>query len=721
MFATAQPQEPLDFHGTRVVTRLRPAAALRTGAVDANRSRLRRSLWLGLLALVPMCGLANEQARANWTAPVLLDSGDVRSDGEPRAAVGPDGTTTLVWGQPAVLLGGIPVRLIQAVRIDPNGVRGPVMTLSNITTLSLQPRVAADPVSGAVMAVWQVPGPNSGFQGAIHGTRIAPDGTPGPPQQLSTDMSTANGDHGFVKVAGASTGGFHVAWIHNGGTMAADGMQTRRIAANGMLGPTLEIPGIEFSRYDFLLAAAPDGGAVIAAPDYSTGGVRNFGSPTMRAVRLAGDGTPGTVHTLLPAGVAVNAVDDVSPPGIGFAGDGTAFVAFRHGLPTSPFQGQPWAVTLQVARLSAAGALLGQFNAGTIANAGQEGVVFGAPVALTAPGGGVTVVWYDPRVTDSDIRSLSFSQAGAPLGPPAVLVTGPAAPSLNPDGTGWATRGPDGLIHMVLSVFNVGDPNGVNGIPNSRDIVAVRVADQGPAGTSHRLGYQTQWFGALVAAGGDVVAASFFTGREETGKIGYALFSPRFPLVPPAGPPPLPPPPPSDSDGDGVPNITDACPTQPGPASNFGCPPGIGRITPTGVVTVFPPAAGQIDRCHLSALFCVTPKPQPLGLTVAVLRARRTGVTMRLSCPQTARGGCTGGAVLLAPPARRGGKVATLGTRSFSVLPGRRRVATVKLNVTGRARLAKVTVLRATLRVSARDASGRSRVITRKVTFPVAR
>lgn len=132
----------------------------------------------------------------------------------------------------------------------------------------------------------------------------------------------------------------------------------------------------------------------------------------------------------------MNDVDDTSGPGIGFAGDGTAFVAFRHGLPTSPFVGQPGSATLQIARLSTAGALLAQSSAGAIANNGQEGVFSFGPIVLTAPGGGVMMVWHDPRVinTDSDIRSLSFGQAGVMQGPPAVLVTGSPAPSVNPDG-----------------------------------------------------------------------------------------------------------------------------------------------------------------------------------------------------------------------------------------------------------------------------------------------
>lgn len=56
-------------------------------------------------------------------------------------------------------------------------------------------------------------------------------------------------------------------------------------------------------------------------------------------------------------------------------------------------------------------------------------------------------------------------------------------------------------------------------------------------------------------------------------------------------PPPPPPPTPTDTDGDGVPDSADQCPTQPGPASNNGCP----------VVTPPPPPPTVEDRLFVTA------------------------------------------------------------------------------------------------------------------------
>src|SRR5262249_31976305 len=75
---------------------------------------------------------------------------------------------------------------------------------------------------------------------------------------------------------------------------------------------------------------------------------------------------------------------------------------------------------------------------------------------------------------------------------------------------------------------------------------------------------------------------------------------PRGPGVSCAGPPPPPPPPPADPDGDGVPDASDQCPTQAGPASNNGCPLPPPPPPPPGDITTTPVDGGVDYYSHFS-------------------------------------------------------------------------------------------------------------------------
>lgn len=89
--------------------------------------------------------------------------------------------------------------------------------------------------------------------------------------------------------------------------------------------------------------------------------------------------------------------------------------------------------------------------------------------------------------------------------------------------------------------------------------------------------------------------------------------------------PPPPPPPPQDSDGDGVPDESDACPLDPGPASNGGCPLGGGTGTlPTAPNSILPLGCSNTEQ-HV----------------IAYRNAERPGGGDIISMPIQALGGLT--------------------------------------------------------------------------------
>lgn len=149
----------------------------------------------------------------------------------------------------------------------------------------------------------------------------------------------------------------------------------------------------------------------------------------------------------------------------------------------------------------------------------------------------------------------------------------------------------------------------------------------------------------------------------------------------------------------------------------------IKRMTPAGVVTLFDPChpGPLIDCLGLATGPPAAVAPGPLQFKVIGLRVRKVSVTIRVSCPSTARRACTGIATLLAPPRRKGAKAVRIGRTSFSVASGRKKTLTVRLNAAGRSRLSKAKLLRATLRISAKDGGGRSRLVLRKVRFSSVR
>lgn len=112
----------------------------------------------------------------------------------------------------------------------------------------------------------------------------------------------------------------------------------------------------------------------------------------------------------------------------------------------------------------------------------------------------------------------------------------------------------------------------------------------------------------------------------------------------------------------------------------------------------------------------------PVG--VGVPRVSGSTVTTRISCPAVARAACNGTVTLLATA-----KGTVIGKSSFTIPKGRSGVAlTVSLNAAGRGLLARQAASRfapgvlATLAVSARDASGGSRLVTQDATIkPVRR
>lgn len=79
-----------------------------------------------------------------------------------------------------------------------------------------------------------------------------------------------------------------------------------------------------------------------------------------------------------------------------------------------------------------------------------------------------------------------------------------------------------------------------------------------------QINYSAHWTGT-IAADNNTMSGTWQDSYGQTGSW-YAQRT----SGPPGGGP-------ADSDGDGVPDSSDACPSQPGPASNNGCPADSGR------------------------------------------------------------------------------------------------------------------------------------------------
>ncbi len=221
---------------------------------------------------------------------------------EPRIAIDGSGRVTITW----VRWDGSNSR-IQSVRLAADGTPGVVRTLSAAGKEAGFPEVAVDG-SGRATIVWQrLVG--TGTLQTVESVRFAGDGTPGPVRRLSAAGRNATQPQIAIDGSERAT----VVW-----TGAGFSVESVRLGADGTPGPgqTLSGPGEKLWFGPRIAIDGSDRATVI----WSRFDGSNY---RIQSVRLAADGTPGSVQTLSDSGQ--NALD----PEIAIHGSDRATVVWR--------------------------------------------------------------------------------------------------------------------------------------------------------------------------------------------------------------------------------------------------------------------------------------------------------------------------------------------------------------------------------------------------------
>jgi hypothetical protein len=290
------------------------------------------ALLLALIAFAVVVGDARAE-EINFTAPQTLRGGDVV---EPQVAVDPQGRATIVWEE----LGPEKLIWIQAQRVDPNGLPGPIQTLAKSIPASPScpcPQVVVDS-SGRATVAWQAV---VGEYRRIQATQIDAGGTAGPvytfsppevegwDQRLVVDaegratlvwrtpslkavesvrfgvdgapeevQALAEGVEGLglPAVGVGPEGKATVVWPTD------EGLRMVQIDAGGTPGPTREISPSDNADGVPHVVVDSNGRATIAW-------WRGLGNYEARSVRLDPEGVPGTVQTLSLPGEGNGAFD----------------------------------------------------------------------------------------------------------------------------------------------------------------------------------------------------------------------------------------------------------------------------------------------------------------------------------------------------------------------------------------------------------------------------
>ena len=244
---------------------------------------------------------------------------------------------------------------IQATRLDANGIPGPVQTLSASDADAYQQQLAVDS-SGRVTVAWLLGTESSNDR--VQSVRLASDGTPESVQTLSpADLNASGPDLAFDRHDRAT-----IAWD------TGDGIQVVRLAANGLPGAVQTIsPAGETAGLSRVVVDSQDRATVVWQ--------RLGGIYEVKAVRLDASGTPGPVRTLSPSGV------DVLNPQIAIDPQDRVNVTW-----------EDFDQRVHVRRLGADGI------AGPIYPLSAPDRLAGHPQVAAAPDGGAVVVWAHPPV-----------------------------------------------------------------------------------------------------------------------------------------------------------------------------------------------------------------------------------------------------------------------------------------------------------------------------------
>lgn len=235
--------------------------------------------WAVLLAFAASWVLVGDaRAEVNFTAPQTLREGIAN---EPQVAVDPQGQATVVWQE----FGPEELIRIQAQRVDPNGLPGPIQTLAKFPSAVPScpcPQVAVDS-AGRATVVWQ------GVVGAyrrIQAAQIDAGGTVGPVYTLSPSEVNGWDQRVAVDTEGRATLVWDIASLRNLETVrfGVDGApEEARVLAEGIEGLSFPAVGV-----------GPEGKATVVWPT----------DEGLRTVQIDAGGTPGPIREISPSDAA---------------------------------------------------------------------------------------------------------------------------------------------------------------------------------------------------------------------------------------------------------------------------------------------------------------------------------------------------------------------------------------------------------------------------------
>ncbi len=332
-----------------------------------------------------------------------------RSASKPQVAVAPDGAITVLWAR--VLVSGYRVQ----GRTRPAGASdyGPVQDLSDVAVDVSRPEVAVAP-DGTTTVVWSRDA-GSGFIVEAR-TRPAGAGDYGPVQDLSDGVEGAV----EARVAVARDGATTVVWKRTLTGARGNLVQARtRPAGASAFGATQDLSEVVSSGLTPQLAVAPDGTTTVVWT------LSDHPRVVVQArTRPAGASAYGATRDLSVGG---------ENPSVAVGTDGTTAVVWQQ---TDPADSR---IVVQSA-LRPAGS--GDFEAGqTIGTTDSQSTV---DVAV-APDGAVTAVWAVAAAGDFTAQAATRAAGTSAFGPIQTLAerTAPDAPAI------WVAAGPDGAVTAV--------------------------------------------------------------------------------------------------------------------------------------------------------------------------------------------------------------------------------------------------------------------------------
>lgn len=485
------------------------------------------ALVLGVLTT----GAADAQAADSWREPVKITGSDAPYGPlitRPQVALGADGTGAVAWAQGTTPPDGQPgIAAIRVARVAVDGSIGNAETVAatecpearSISCASNQLAVAVAPDDEVIIAFDELLDPRfhpgAVVNNGVKVVRIAADGAVRPQQTVTATGSLATTLDSFLPLAVAADGTANVVWRVNLDSPESPYAGSLSLARVPRSGPVRHVP-LDDAWSPFAAVRVLSTGETVVAWGRRSPATGNLDDTWVR--RVAADNTPSPARTFGVFG------------GLAVGGDGSALLA--------PLESS------QVRRMSSSGTVTIPYAWGGSGNAlvsvGESGAGCGAAA------GGLSVV--------------PISAAGTASGPFADGAAGGVW------AVGARTDGGCSLLHeptprTTASSFAAGF--GVTEV--GPDAGKLHQQTLIPSADPTARGYGLLAGENAIAAGSDRGVAAWerwdlnSSGQATTGSVWLSLRRPGAP-------------PPPDSDGDGIPDASDACPNESGPASTDGCP-----------------------------------------------------------------------------------------------------------------------------------------------------